>query len=58
MHCSNEAELKEYLLKAYREYKELGAVLYRGIDAEVMKYSHREMARKFAEVLKEVTGGN
>ena len=55
VHCSNETELREYLLKAYREYKELGAVQYRGIDAEVMKYSHREMARKFAEVLEEVT---
>jgi len=58
VHCSNEAELREYLLKAYREYKELGAVQYRGIEAEVMKYSHREMARKFAEVLEEVAGGN
>ncbi len=55
MHCSTEAELREYLLKAYREYKELGAVQYHGIEAEVMKYSHREMARKFAEVLDEVT---
>jgi len=55
VHCSNDAELREYLLKAYREYKELGAVQYHGIEAEVMKYSHREMARKFAEVLDEVT---
>lgn len=55
VHCSNEAELREYLLKAYQEYKELGAVQYRGIEAEVMKYSHREMARKFAEVLDEIT---
>jgi hypothetical protein len=55
VHCSNEAKLREYLLKAYREYKELGAVQYHGIEAEVMKYSHREMARKFAEVLEEVT---
>lgn len=56
VHCSNEAELREYLLKAYQEYKELGAVQYHGIEAEVMKYSHREMARKFAEVLDEVCG--
>jgi len=56
VHCSNETELREYLLKAYREYKELGAVQYHGIEAEIMKYSHREMARKFAEVLEEVTG--
>lgn len=56
VHCSNETELREYLLKAYREYKELGAVQYHGIEAEIMKYSHREMARKFAKVLGEVTG--
>jgi len=40
---------------AYHEYKERGAVQYRGIEAEVMKYSHREMARRFAEVLDAVT---
>lgn len=55
VHVSNEEELKDYLMKAYQEYKEAGAVQYRGIDAEVIKYSHREMARKFAEVLDEVT---
>lgn len=57
VHCSNEAELKDYLIKAYREYKEQGAVQYRGITAEVMKYSHRKMARKFADVLEDVVNG-
>jgi len=57
VHCSNEDEIRDYLLKAYREYKQLGAVQYRGIEEEVMKYSHREMARKFAKVLDEVTSG-
>ena len=50
-HISNEEDLKDYLIKTYREYKERGEVQYHGIDIEVMKYSHREMARKFAEVL-------
>ena len=57
VHCSNEAELREYLLRAYREYRELGVVQYHGIGEEVMKYSHVEMARKFAEVLDAVTAG-
>lgn len=57
MHCSNEAELREFLLKSYREYKERGAVQYHGIGEEIMKYSHVEMARKFAEVLDAVTAG-
>jgi glycosyltransferase involved in cell wall biosynthesis len=55
VHCSTEEELREYLLNAYREYKELGAVQYHGIEEEIMKYSHVEMARKFAAVLDEVT---
>ena len=51
VHVSNEEELKKYLMQAYREYKETGVVKYHGIESEVMKYSHREMAKKFAEVL-------
>jgi glycosyltransferase involved in cell wall biosynthesis len=54
VHISNERELKEYLSTAYHEYIETGVVKYHGIDAEVMKYSHREMAKKFAEVLDRV----
>ena len=57
MHCSNEAELREFLLKSYREYKEQGAVQYHGIEEEILKYSHVEMARKFAEILDEVAVG-
>ena len=51
VHALNEEELKEYLMKGYREYKEYGVVWYSSIDAEVVKYTHREMARKFADVL-------
>ncbi|MFA4824273.1 MAG: glycosyltransferase [Methanoregula sp.] len=58
VHVSNEEELKKYLMKAYREYKETGLVQYQGIDAEVMKYSHKEMARKLVEVLEGVTGNS
>ena len=51
VHCSNETDLREYLLRVYRQYQEGGSVQYHGIETEVMKYSHREMARKFADVL-------
>jgi len=57
VHCSTEEEIREYLLKAYREYRELGAVPYHGIEAEIIKYSHVEMAKKFAKVLEDVTNG-
>ena len=44
-------EIKALLLRLYREYKSTGAVNYSGDEAETNKYSHREMARRFASVL-------
>ena len=44
-------EIKALLLPLYREYKSTGAVSYSGDEAETNKYSHREMARKFASIL-------
>ena len=58
VHVLNEEELKKYLKKAYQEYKENGVVPYQGIDIEVMKYSHKEMARKLADVLDSVTSNS
>lgn len=55
VHIQTDAELWEYLFNAYQEYKELGAVQYHGIEAEIMKFSHFEMAKKFADVMKETT---
>lgn len=55
VHVSGTAGLKEYLRNAYREYREVGEVSYHGIGDEVMKYSHEEMAGKFAEILYENT---
>jgi len=54
VNCATEEELRDYLLQAYREYMGLGAVQYHGIEKEIMKYSHVEMARKFTEVLEMV----
>jgi glycosyltransferase involved in cell wall biosynthesis len=51
VHAGNEEELKAEIIRAYHEYREFGKVQYHGIKEEVMKYSHKEMARKFAEVL-------
>jgi glycosyltransferase involved in cell wall biosynthesis len=51
VHAGNNDELKAVILQAYHEYKEFGAVQYRGINAEVMMYSHKEMARNFGRVL-------
>ncbi len=44
-------ELKPLLLQMYQEYRSTGAVPYTGDDAEIARYSHREMARRFAAIL-------
>jgi hypothetical protein len=44
-------KIKALLLPLYREYKASGAAGYSGNEAEVNKYSHREMAKKFVEIL-------
>ena len=51
---SSDAEIKDQILKLYREYSEKGFVKYSGIPSEIEKYSHREMARKFADILEEI----
>ena len=43
------------LLRLYEEYKLASAVSYSGDEAETSKYSNREMAQRFAEVLDIVT---
>lgn len=44
-------EVKEQILSWYTEWKENGCVEYLGVDEKINQYSHRGMARKFADVL-------
>jgi hypothetical protein len=44
-------DVKTLLLRLYREYKSTGDVSYSGDEAEINKYSHREVASKFASIL-------
>jgi len=44
-------DIKNILKKLYQEYKLKGEVAYQGVESNVNKYSHREMARKFAGIL-------
>ncbi len=55
-HASELGRLKEILVAYYEEFLQTGAVRFRGIDEEIQKYSHREMARKFADALNWVGG--
>uniref|UniRef100_A0A7C2K557 Glycosyltransferase subfamily 4-like N-terminal domain-containing protein n=1 Tax=candidate division WOR-3 bacterium TaxID=2052148 RepID=A0A7C2K557_UNCW3 len=55
VHPLNYEELKKVLLEFYNEYKTYGYVPYKGNEEKISKYSHREMARRFADVLNTVT---
>jgi len=48
-------ELRNAILSYYQEYKLTGKVTYKGKLTEIDKYSHREMARKFANVLDSIS---
>ncbi len=51
--ASTVKEVKETLLKWYQEYKLSGCVNYKGVQSEIDKYNHREMAKKFAKIFDE-----
>ena len=55
MYGSTVEDIKDILRKLYSEYKLKGKVSYNGDIRKINKYSYREMARKFAEVLNQVT---
>jgi len=51
IHASSLDFLKKILVNWFAEYKKTGKVAYKGRNDKVQKYSHREMTRKFAQVL-------
>lgn len=54
--CGQTAEeVKALLLPLYQEYRSTGAASYAGDEAAISRYSHREMAKRFAEVLDTLT---
>jgi len=54
IHASDAESVKEAVLSFYNEYKTNGEVGYKGSEEEINKYSQREMARKFSEVLNSI----
>lgn len=53
VHVSSLSYLKKILANWFTEYKKTGKVTYKGRSDKIQKYSHPEMARKFALVLEE-----
>lgn len=51
VYCLTIEEIKDALYYFYKEYKREGMVSYNGDIEKVNNYSHREMAKKFADVL-------
>ncbi len=51
MFAATKAELRTFLMNAYAEFRARGQVSYRGKQAAIAQYTHREMARKFARTL-------
>lgn len=56
IHAPNVEDVKSALKKFYYEYKSDGQVKYKGKKSKIDKYSHKEMARKFSEILNILTG--
>lgn len=55
VHINALSDLKDLLLLWYKEFKQNSSVSYNGNWNAIEKYSHREMARKFAHLLDELT---
>ena len=56
IHALSKPQLRECIMAMYREFKDSGRVRYHADPEAVEQYSHRQMARKFADVL-DVTAG-
>ena len=57
VHTSSKAGVRDFLLKSYAEFKKTGYVSYSGDQQAIARYSHPEMARRFAEILDSVAIG-
>jgi glycosyltransferase involved in cell wall biosynthesis len=51
VHALTKEHLREVIVKAYSVYRNTGQVPYEGRASKVKNYTHREMARRFAELL-------
>ena len=54
VYCPKVEDVEEALKNFYLEYKQQGKVGYRGDWEKIKKYSYKEMARKFVEILNQI----
>jgi hypothetical protein len=55
VYCSTVEEIKIALTGLYSEYKSKGRVKHKGNVEKINNYSYREMAKKFTEILNNLT---
>jgi glycosyltransferase involved in cell wall biosynthesis len=58
IHASSKAEVRQWLVRAYADYKRAGRVSYHGDAKAISRYSHLEMSRSFADALDDLTSGS
>jgi len=56
VHIRSRVELRAVLIEVYKEYQQVGRVSYAGDETAISRYTHLEMARKFAAILNTVMG--
>jgi glycosyltransferase involved in cell wall biosynthesis len=57
VHALSKSEVREFLLTSYGEFKRNGRVSYSGNRQVIGRYSHPEMAQRFAKILDSVAIG-
>ena len=55
IYCKTVEDIKSTLRELYSEYKLKDKITYNGDIEKINKYSHREMAKKFAKILNNIT---
>jgi len=56
--CPDVDTIRQYLRESYREFQNSGTVGCSGNGSRILRYSYREMAAQFAEILDRVTRGD
>ncbi len=57
IHAQGHEHLKRVLMSFYEDYMNRGHVVYSGREECIAKYSHREMAKRFASLMDELSKG-
>jgi glycosyltransferase involved in cell wall biosynthesis len=57
VHAISMQQVRDYLLKAYTDYKLIGSVPYYGNERLISSYNHLQMAQRFAQLMNKMVTG-